>query len=120
MDKEPKTEHVLLNTQKMNILEQIASYKKTEVAERQKLFPVEFLKQKLYYKSKPVSLKSYLQDESKTGIIAEIKRKSPSEGQINAHISVEEVSIGYMQSGASALSVLTDGPSFSGSLEDLE
>ncbi|SMG48398.1 indole-3-glycerol phosphate synthase [Marivirga sericea] len=104
----------------MNILQQIAEYKKAEVAERQKLFPVEFLKQKLYYKSKPVSLKSYITDASKTGIIAEIKRKSPSEGSINQHISVEEVSIGYMQSGASALSVLTDEPSFGGSLKDLE
>jgi len=104
----------------MNILQQIAEYKKAEVAERQKLFPVEFLKQKLYYKSKPVSLKSYVMDETKTGIIAEIKRKSPSEGKINSHISVEEVSIGYMQSGASALSVLTDEPSFGGSLKDLE
>lgn len=104
----------------MNILQQIAEYKKAEVAERQKLFPVEFLKQKLYYKSTPVSLKSYVMDETKTGIIAEIKRKSPSEGKINSHISVEEVSIGYMQSGASALSVLTDEPSFGGSLKDLE
>jgi len=104
----------------MNILQEIAAYKKAEVAERQKLFPVEFLKQKLYFKSKPVSLKSYVMDETKTGIIAEIKRKSPSEGLINPHISVEEVSIGYMQSGASALSVLTDDPSFGGSLKDLE
>jgi indole-3-glycerol phosphate synthase len=104
----------------MNILQEIAAYKKVEVSERQKLFPVDFLKQKLYYKSKPVSLKSYVMDETKTGIIAEIKRKSPSEGKINSHISVEEVSIGYMQSGASALSVLTDEPSFGGSLKDLE
>ncbi|WKK87410.1 indole-3-glycerol phosphate synthase TrpC [Marivirga arenosa] len=104
----------------MNILEQIAEYKKEEVKERQKLFPVEFLKQKLYYKTKPVSLKSYILDETKSGIIAEIKRKSPSEGVINPNISVEEVSIGYMQSGSSALSVLTDEPSFGGSLKDLE
>lgn len=104
----------------MNILQQIAEYKRAEVVERQKLFPVEFLKQKVYFNAKPVSLKSYVTDEHKTGVIAEIKRKSPAEGQINPHISVEEVSIGYMQSGASALSVLTDEPSFGGTLKDLE
>ena len=104
----------------MNTLEKIVAYKRDEVNEAKKLYPVELLQQKMYYKAKPVSLAQYIKHENKTGIIAEIKRKSPSEGFINQHISVEEVSIGYMQAGSSALSVLTDGPSFGGSLKDLE
>lgn len=104
----------------MNTLQKIIAYKTDEVAERKRLYPIDLLKQKIYFESKPVSLAAYITDEQKTGIIAEIKRKSPSEGDINPHISVEEVSIGYMQSGASALSVLTDSPSFGGSLKDLE
>ncbi len=104
----------------MNTLEKIVAYKRDEVNEAKKLYPVELLQQKMYYKAKPVSLAKYIKHENKTGIIAEIKRKSPSEGFINQHISVEEVSIGYMQAGSSALSVLTDGPSFGGSLKDLE
>jgi indole-3-glycerol phosphate synthase len=66
-----------------------------------------------------VSLKKYIQREDKSGIIAEIKRKSPSKGVINPYVSVERTSIGYMQAGASALSVLTDKQFFGGSNEDL-
>ncbi|HSK72428.1 MAG TPA: indole-3-glycerol phosphate synthase TrpC, partial [Pyrinomonadaceae bacterium] len=55
----------------------------------------------------------------KVGIIAEIKRKSPSKGVLNEFISIEKLSIGYMQAGANALSVLTDAEFFGGSNEDL-
>jgi len=52
------------------------------------------------------------------GIIAEFKRKSPSKGTINAGVSVEEVTTGYVQAGVSGLSVLTDVNFFGGSNED--
>lgn len=103
----------------MNILDQIIEHKKKEVAERKELYPVKFLEQSIYFKTEPVSLKKYIQREDKSGIIAEIKRKSPSKGVINPHVSVERTSIGYMQAGASALSVLTDKQFFGGSNEDL-
>jgi indole-3-glycerol phosphate synthase len=54
------------------------------------------------------------------GIIAEIKRKSPSKGVIHEYVSIEQTSISYMQGGASALSILTDGEFFGGSIEDLK
>ncbi len=103
----------------MNTLEKIIAYKQQEVDDRKKLYPIELLKKQLYFDAKPVSLKKYVLDPEKSGIIAEFKRKSPSEGVINEHANVEETTIGYMQAGSSALSVLTDGPSFGGSLEDL-
>jgi len=53
------------------------------------------------------------------GVIAEIKRRSPSKGTINEFIDIESVSIGYMQAGASALSILTDEKFFGGSSKDL-
>ena len=103
----------------MNILDQIIEHKRKEVAERKALYPVKFLEQSIFFESQPVSMKKYIQREDKSGIIAEIKRKSPSKGVINPHVSVERTSIGYMQAGASALSVLTDKDFSGGSNDDL-
>ncbi|SHG45681.1 indole-3-glycerol phosphate synthase [Chryseolinea serpens] len=103
----------------MNILDEIIAYKKKEVADRKELYPVKLLEQSHYFATPPVSLKKYIQRDDLSGIIAEIKRKSPSKGVINPHVSVERTSIGYMQAGASALSVLTDTNFFGGSNDDL-
>ena len=103
----------------MNILDKIIDYKRKEVSERKELYPTKLLEQSIFFSSQPVSLKKYVQREDKSGIIAEIKRKSPSKGVINSHVSVERTSIGYMQAGASALSVLTDKSFFDGTNEDL-
>jgi indole-3-glycerol phosphate synthase len=52
-------------------------------------------------------------------LIAEHKRRSPSAGAIREDLSLEAVVRAYERGGASAISVLTDAPSFGGSLEDL-
>jgi len=101
------------------ILEKIISQKKLEVAERRTLVPVKKLEQSPHFTAPIVSLVRYLRRPDKAGIIAEIKRRSPSKGDINPYISVEKLSIGYMQAGASALSILTDTEFFGGSNEDL-
>ncbi|MFD1553978.1 indole-3-glycerol phosphate synthase TrpC [Putridiphycobacter roseus] len=104
----------------MSILETIVNYKKTVVQESKDLSPVKLLEQSIFFNSQPISMKEYLKREDKVGIIAEIKRMSPSKGIINDKIDVEQLSISYMQSGASALSVLTDTKFFGGKSEDLE
>jgi indole-3-glycerol phosphate synthase len=103
----------------MDILQKIIAHKEKEVAERKSLFPPKLLEQSVYFESKPVSLNHYLLREDKIGIIAEFKRQSPSKGVINAHAKVERTTIGYMQAGASALSILTDSEFFGGKNEDL-
>ncbi|MCC9167388.1 indole-3-glycerol phosphate synthase TrpC [Pontibacter harenae] len=103
----------------MNILDEIIAHKYKEVAERKELYPVKLLEKSLYFETPTVSLERYLLRPDKSGIIAEIKRKSPSRGDINPYVSVERTSIGYMQAGASALSVLTDQNYFGGKNEDL-
>lgn len=103
----------------MNTLEKIIEHKRKEVKEREALYPIELLKQSNYFKSPTVSLSAYLQRPDKSGIIAEFKKQSPSAGVINKYLSVEKISIGYMQAGASALSILTDKTFFGGSSEDL-
>ncbi len=52
-------------------------------------------------------------------LIAEHKRRSPSAGAIRDGVALERVLGAYERGGAAALSILTEGPSFGGSLEDL-
>lgn len=103
----------------MNILEKIIAHKHKEVEEQKEMFPIKLLERSIYFSSPTVSLKKYLMREDLVGIIAEFKRKSPSKGIINKYALVERTSIGYMQAGASALSVLTDFEYFGGKNEDL-
>ncbi len=103
----------------MNILDKIIAYKKTEVAARKAQKSVRELEASPLFLTPNLSLRKHLLDESKSGIIAEHKRKSPSKGIINDRLTVDEVVKGYEQAGASAVSVLTDTPSFGGSDEDL-
>ncbi|OGC21345.1 hypothetical protein A2291_07595 [candidate division WOR-1 bacterium RIFOXYB2_FULL_42_35] len=57
--------------------------------------------------------------QGKVALIAEIKKASPSAGDINADLDVKTVAKLYEDSGAAALSVLTDNKYFKGKLEDL-
>ena len=52
-------------------------------------------------------------------IIAEMKRRSPSGGELRADLDPVTLSRAYAAGGAAAISVLTDGPDFGGSLDDL-
>jgi indole-3-glycerol phosphate synthase len=92
----------------MNLLEQIIANKQQEVQLKKELCTIKQLESSIYFNSKCVSFKQYICDPNRSGIIAEFKRKSPSKGFINKYADAEEITIGYMQAGASALSVLTD------------
>lgn len=65
-----------------------------------------------------LSLRSALQRPGMS-VIAEFKRASPSKGRFPVEIEPAEVARSYVKGGASAISVLTDGPFFQGSLDDL-
>ena len=103
----------------MNILEAIIAHKRIEVDQRKLATPVEVLQQQAFYAKPPLSLKQFLLNETKTGIIAEFKRRSPSKGSINEDADVVDVTTAYANNGASCLSILTDELFFGGSTEDL-
>lgn len=103
----------------MNILDEIVGYKKIEVAQRKAEMPQQLLEQQRLFLRPALSLKRFILDPNRTGIIAEFKRQSPSKGVINGTADVVDVTTAYANNGASGLSVLTDYPSFGGTTEDL-
>jgi indole-3-glycerol phosphate synthase len=103
----------------MNILDKIVDYKRSEVARRKAEIPSGILENGPFFSRKPLSLKAFLTDSVKTGIIAEFKRRSPSKGVINDRVDVQDVTRAYTAAGASCLSVLTDQEFFGGSNADL-
>lgn len=103
----------------MNILETIIEQKKLEVRAKKSLVKISDLEKSNFFNRKILSLKKFLLDESRTGIIAEFKRKSPSKGIINENADVVEITSSYAKQGASALSVLTDEIFFGGTNNDL-
>ena len=102
----------------MNILDKIVADKRVEVDLRKSLIPVKQLEQSVLFERHTVSLAKKLMT-SKTGIIAEHKRRSPSKSVINQNLNVFDVAKGYEDAGVCGMSVLTDGKYFGGSLDDL-
>ncbi|HEY4206799.1 MAG TPA: indole-3-glycerol phosphate synthase TrpC [Puia sp.] len=104
----------------MNILDKIIEHKRVEVAQRKEATPAAILQRMPMFGRRTLSLKKFLTDASRTGIIAEFKRRSPSKGVINDQADVVAVTRSYAAAGASCLSVLTDAAFFGGSSDDLE
>ena len=103
----------------MTILDKIIENKKRELNLLTETTPVRDLEKSRLFNRQIISLSEFLLDKSKTGIIAEFKRKSPSKGIINSLSAIEEVTSGYFREGASGVSVLTDNQFFGGSNADL-
>ncbi len=99
----------------MNALEPILVATRAEVARRRASVPPERLPER------DGELRDFPGALAAPGmsVIAEHKRRSPSAGVIREGASIEDVVRAYERGGARALSVLTDGPSFGGSLDDL-
>lgn len=104
----------------MSILETVIAYKKTIVQASKEAISINSLEKSSYFNTPVNSLKKYLNQEDRVGIIAEIKRASPSTGIIKNNVDVGKLANDYIQSGASALSVLTDVKFFGGSNEDIQ
>lgn len=104
----------------MTILDKIIENKRVEVAEAKERVSVEELMKSASFNRRTISLKNNLVKDGSSGIIAEFKRKSPSKGDIFAGAKVEDITLGYTESGAAGISVLTDYNFFGGGAEDLK
>jgi indole-3-glycerol phosphate synthase len=102
----------------MDILAKIVGDKRKEIGLKKSLIPVSQLESSVLFSNKPESLSGALR-KSKTGIVAEYKRRSPSKSVINNALNVSDVAVGYEKGGVCGMSVLTDTKYFGGSLEDL-
>ncbi|NBJ68064.1 MULTISPECIES: indole-3-glycerol phosphate synthase TrpC [Clostridia] len=97
----------------MTILETIIAKKKQEVASLLQEKPTFITTQQ------PVPFKSRVTAAKNLQIIAEIKRASPSKGDICTEVNPVEQAKQYEACGATAISVLTDKTFFKGSMQDL-
>ncbi len=102
----------------MNELQKIVAATRGEVARRKTATPVDELERVARTREEPRSFTDAIAAPG-LSLIAEHKRRSPSAGVIREGASLEQIASAYERGGARALSVLTDGPSFGGSLDDL-
>ncbi len=105
----------------MNILDTIIAHKRVEVQKRKEHASIQniVLEKQPHFERPTISLRKFLLDPARTGIIAEYKRKSPSKGVINDMATVKEVTEAYAQF-ASGISILTDEEFFGGTMDDLQ
>ncbi len=96
-------------------LERIVAQTRLDLEERKRAYPLEEMQQRAAAQPAPRDLLAAFQNRSRVGMIAEVKRASPSKGLLAPHIDPIAVARTYEVNGASAISVLTEEHFFLGS-----
>jgi len=107
----------------VTILDEIATYKCDEVARAKTRAPLRVLEERIKSNAPPRGFRARLEGKRSNGqfgLIAEIKKASPSKGIIREDFDSKTLAQAYEQGGATCLSVLTDAPSFQGKLKYLQ
>jgi indole-3-glycerol phosphate synthase len=98
------------------ILDEIVENTRLELKTRKRNIPLEKVQNMALAEPQPVDLAAAL-IKAKLGIIAEVKKASPSRGVICPDFNPIEIAQSYAANGASAISILTDNKYFQGSLD---
>lgn len=104
----------------MSILDEILTTKKQEVIRLRDSVSYEDFMRRIDAVPAPRSLAQALRNKQPLGLIAEIKKASPSKGIISADFQPVQQAQAYQQGGADAMSVLTDETYFQGSTAVLQ
>jgi indole-3-glycerol phosphate synthase len=102
-----------------DILQEIVAQKRSEVDRARRLFPAASLEARLADAPPVRGFVASLEAHPPIGLIAEVKRASPSAGVIRNEFDPVSIATAYERHGAACISVLTDEKYFQGSLDDL-
>ena len=103
----------------MNILEEIIEYKKDEVKKLRRKYSLLSFGEMEFFEKPALKLKNFIPSDS-LGIIAEIKKASPSKGIIRGEFNHLKIAETYFSENVSAVSVLTDENFFKGNINFLK
>ena len=105
----------------MTILDEILEHKRRELdVARARVDPDELARRAREHPEAPRGFRAALIDGERPRVIAEIKQRSPSRGEIRADFDPAACAKAYAEGGAAAISVLTDERYFGGQLDFLE
>ncbi|RLP82060.1 indole-3-glycerol phosphate synthase TrpC [Mycetocola lacteus] len=91
-----------------------------DAADRERLKPLEAVRAEALARPAAIDALAALAPSDRVKIIAEVKRASPSRGDLAEIRDPAQLAVSYETGGASTISVLTEGRKFKGSLADLE